>query len=143
MGRLTTRSRRSVFGRALLVFALLLAGPALGFGLLGWNSLQKEHAFRVFEMRTDARGAIARRVERIQKELAELRDRESTRHYYAFQDSHYPTDTQYARFAFQPSPLLQTNDERVLGWFQWELFGSGRTYGKPGWTNSEYFLRLM
>ena len=129
---MTTRTRRGVFGRALLVFALLLAGPALGFGLLGWNSLQKEHAFRVLEMRTDAKEAIARRVELIQRQLAVVRDRESARHYYAFQETHYPTDMQqYAGYAFQPSPLLRSKDDRVLGWFQWELYRGGRTYGRP------------
>ena len=142
MGRLTTRTRRSVFGRSLLVFAFLLAGPALGFGLLGWNSVQRDHTFRVHEMRTDAQEAVSRRVDSIARLLTTLRDRESTRHYYEFQDSHYPVDTQYAQYAFRPSPLAQTADPRVLGWFQWELYGAGRTYGKPEvWPRSAHAFR--
>ena len=46
---------RQFLRRPLLLFALLLLGPAIGFSLLGWDSVRQEHAFRLDESERTAR----------------------------------------------------------------------------------------
>ena len=52
------RRRRHVLRKPLLLFALLLLGPALGFSLLGWNSVVQEHEFRLRDMEREKRSSL-------------------------------------------------------------------------------------
>ncbi len=133
MGRLNAgaRRRRGALGRPLLLFALLLLGPAVGFCILGWNSVVREHQFRVREMHRGAQDVLKQRLDAAAVDLERLRATEAKRHYYEYQDAYLPRDQVVQSLGFQESPLNRAPaDARVIGHFQWELFG-GRAYGTP------------
>ncbi len=125
MGRLKTppATRSGLVKRSLLVFAVLLLGPAAGFGALGWNSLQREHEFRERDMNRTARDVLSARLRETVTELEQLRDRESRRHYYEYQGEFLPREQTVKTLSFQRSMLNAAPSERhFVGWFQWELF---------------------
>ena len=123
--------RRGALGRPLLLFAVLLLGPAVGFCILGWNSVVREHQFRVREMHRAAQDLLVKRVQDAAIELERLRHREETRDYYEYQTEYLPRDQVTATLGFQKSALnREPADPRIAGWFQWELHATG-IYGKP------------
>ncbi len=124
MGRVN--AGRHLQRRPFLVFAVLLLGPAIGFCLLSWNSVRQEHTFRLREMDRVAQDVLQQRLDATVADLDRLRTVEEQRHYYEFQDRFIPREIQYESFAFQDNALTdRSGDERVLGWFQWELGAKG------------------
>jgi signal transduction histidine kinase len=132
MGRVSRRApRRSALRRPLLLFAVLLLGPAAGFCLLGWKSVVREQRFRVREMQRSAQDLLQRRLDDAVGELERIRQREDARDYFEYQAEYLPPDQVTPTLGFQKSPLDRApEDPRVAGWFQWELHG-GRVYGRP------------
>ncbi|MDJ0522033.1 MAG: HAMP domain-containing sensor histidine kinase [Planctomycetota bacterium] len=132
MGRLSTGPARrgGALGRPLLLFAVLLLGPAAGFCVLGWNSVVREHGFRVREMHRAAQDLVAKRLRDAALELERIRLVEEKRHYYEFQDAYLSRDQVVETLGFQESALNRAPaDPRIRGYFQWELF-SKQTYGR-------------
>ena len=133
MGRLSTRSpaRRGRLRRSLLLFAVLLLGPATGFSILGWNSVVSQHEFRVREMHTGASDVLVRRMSAAAADLDLLRRAEDARQYYEYQERYMPKGQTAGALLFQESALARKpSDPRVLTWFQWELY-DGKAYGRP------------
>jgi len=134
VGRLsaTPVRRRGALGRPLFLFAVLLLGPAAGFCILGWNSVVREHGYRVREMHRAAQDLVARRLHDAATELERIRQREEKRHYYEYQDAYLPREQVVETLGFQESPLNRAPaDPRIVGYFQWELFGGKKAYGRP------------
>lgn len=134
MGRLApgAGARRSVLRRLLLLFAVMLLGPALGFCVLGWQSLDREHQVRLRDVQAEAVALLDARAQEIVEALERLRFREEARAYFEYQDAFLPLERGDAALAFQQSPLLQAPVDPLLrGWFQWELYGDGVVYGEP------------
>lgn len=134
MGRLRTpsASRRGLLRRPLLIFAVLLLGPATGFCILGWRSLEREHDVRVFKMERAAQDVLQQRVGLAAAALERTRERESRRHYYEYQSEFLPREQVASTLAFQSNQLKEeTADPYVVGWFQWELFGRHGPSGSP------------
>ncbi|MDA1193749.1 MAG: HAMP domain-containing sensor histidine kinase [Planctomycetota bacterium] len=133
MGRVAKnrRRRRGVLGRPLLVFALLLLGPAIGFCVLGWESLANEQAFRVRDMHRGAQELLTRRINDAAIELERIQAVETGRDYYQFQREYMPQEQVAAQLGFQHTELNRPSvDSRVRGWFSWELHGK-RIYHRP------------
>jgi signal transduction histidine kinase len=134
VGRLSSSSasRKGLLRRPLLVFALLLIGPAVGFCILGWNSLKREHQYREREMHRTAQDVLTARLRDAVAELERLRERESRRHYYEYQGEYLPREQAGETVSFQRSALNAIPAEPyVLGWFQWELFEESNTQSTP------------
>jgi signal transduction histidine kinase len=113
--------RRGILQRPVLLFGLLLLGPAVGFCLLGWDSVVREHEFRVREMERTAREVADAEVRTAATDLDALRDREGRRSYFEYQAQYYPQEAASQGLFFQSSALNRPpEDPRVLGWFQWE-----------------------
>jgi signal transduction histidine kinase len=134
VGRLRTAStaRRGLLRRPLLVFALLLLGPAVGFCVLGWTSLEREQRYREREMHRAAQDVLTARLRDAAAELERLRQREARRHYYEYQDVYLPREQAGVAVSYNESPLNRgPTDPYVLGWFQWEYFDRSGTVGVP------------
>ncbi len=129
MGRVTRSSHRRPRGladRPFVLFGLLLLVPAVGFGLLGWRSVERERDAHAREIASEARDVVERRLQDVAAGLRTLEARESDRPYYAYQSQFAPEETIFQQLDFQPSPLTKApEDPRVLGWFQWELGAKG------------------
>lgn len=126
---------RQLFGRSLLLFGLLLLGPAVGLSIVGWRSVQQEHRFRLAEMERTAGDALGRRLNEAARLLEDLRRQEGERPYYHYQERFLSADTALSetggQYAFQTSPLVrERRDRRVVGWFQWRV-GPRGPYGTP------------
>jgi signal transduction histidine kinase len=114
------------------VFGILLLGPAVGFCLLGWRSLEREHSARLREDDALARSVLDQRLTEVREEVERVRRREELRPYFEYQDSFVPLAGDGSALVFQPSPLLAPAPEPfVLGWFQWELYENQALYGGP------------
>ena len=134
MGRLraTPTRRRGTLGRPLFLLAVLLLGPAAGFCILGWNSVVRENGYRVREMHRGAQDLVAQRLRDAATGLERIRQREEKRDYYEYQDAYLPREQVVETLGFQESPLnVAPADPRILGYFQWELFGGKKAYGRP------------
>lgn len=128
MGALT---RKTLSERPFLLFGLLLLLPALGFGLLGWRSLERERAAHEREVANEAHDVVERRLDAVAGELEALALREGERPYFVYQPEFAPEGTVFQQLDFQPSPLTRApEDPRVLGYFQWEL-GSKGVFSTP------------
>lgn len=128
MGRVgkATTGRRGLLRRPMLLFGLLLLGPAVGFSLLGWQSVLRERDLRERELVEEARELVDARLDRIAHELDAVRSREEARPYFAYQDQFAPEEMLLQNVGFQPSPLTKVpEDPLVLGWFQWERGPTG------------------
>ncbi|MDF1700135.1 MAG: HAMP domain-containing sensor histidine kinase [Planctomycetota bacterium] len=133
MGRLSggRPRRRGILGRPLLLFAVLLLGPAAGFCVLGWNSVVREHVFRVREMHRGAQDLLARRMHDAVVELERIRLAETDRDYFEYQSEYLPQGQVTQQLGFQASTLNRASaDSRILGWFSWELH-RGKAWNKP------------
>ena len=133
MGRLSPRSpaRRGRLRRSLLLFAVLLLGPAAGFVTLGWNSVVGQQSLRVQKMHAGSFRALSQQMRAAVTDLGRLAGKESARHYYEYQERYMPKGQAAGGLLFQQSELARTpSDPRILGWFQWELF-RGKAYGRP------------
>ena len=133
MGRLSSKrpSRRGILGRPLLLFAVLLLGPAAGFCVLGWKSVSREHEFRRLEMQRAARDVLTQRIGAAQRALDRVRMVETERNYYEYQEMHLPQGQVTAQLAFQKSELnVAPTDPLIQYWFSWELIG-GRLPATP------------
>ena len=114
--------RGGLVGRAVLLLALVMVLPAVGFSLLGWRSLGREHAVRVLEMGRLAEETLGRRVGALRDDLERIRAREGPRDPTVWQDQHLPRSFEEISLAFQSTPLVPSPAEPLLrGWFQWEL----------------------
>ncbi len=128
---MSSRRRRGLLGRPLLLFALLLLGPAAGFCILGWNSVVREHEFRVREMHRTAQDLLTQQMKRAVAELDRLRVVETGRDYYQYQAEHLPQGQVTQQLGFQTSELNRASRDPLLsGWFNWELH-RGQIYGTP------------
>ena len=133
MGGLTRNRplRRGILGRPLLLFAVLLLGPAAGFCVLGWKSVTREHAFRTLEMHRAARDVLGRRMGDAQAELERVRRHERERDYFEYQRMHVPKGQVAAQLGFQSSELAREPTEPLIAfWFSWELI-NGKVYNNP------------
>ena len=120
------RRGRGLGQRPFLLFALLLLLPALAFGLLGWNSVLREHSLAEREAAREAEDVVERRVDEVADDVWAIEAREAQRPYFHYQRLYAPEGTTFQQLDFQPSPLLKAvDDPRVLGWFQWELGAKG------------------
>lgn len=114
-------SPRRLLGRTLGLFALLLLIPALGFGWMGWRSVEREHQFRLDSLAQRARSAVARRVDEVVIDLERLRQRESLRPWYEWKSVYVPGSLTYETVAFQRNTLAdKATDPRIRGRFEWE-----------------------
>lgn len=106
--------------RPLLVFGLMLAGPAAALGWLGWDGLSREDRLRRHEAAADAREAAERLVREEALSLQVIDRREQTRPYYHYQPRFMPEDVMTASGpALVESPLLKpADDPRIVTWFQ-------------------------
>jgi signal transduction histidine kinase len=112
--------------RPLLLFGLLLVGPAAGISLAGWRSLRSEERVRLEATEREAEDALEDRVEESVAALESIRAAEEARPYFEYQTEYLPQDTLVANWGLQRSPLTKgPQDPRVLGWFQWERGGKG------------------
>jgi signal transduction histidine kinase len=128
VGRLSavTRTRRGLLRRPILLFGLLLLGPAVGFCLLGWRSVEREADARRKDAVREASQILARRVDAVVADLEAIRRVEETRPYYEYQAEYVPPEGTATNAAVQASPLASPPaDPRVLGWFQWESGAKG------------------
>ena len=118
---------REFLRRPLLLFALLLLGPAIGFSLLGWNSVRQEHEFRQIDADRTAQDVVSRRVAALAEDLELLGVREASRDYYEYQRRYMPQQQiALQQLAFQENALAGPGeDPRIIGRFQWELAPSG------------------
>ncbi len=124
MGRLSRKRplRRGILGRPLLLFAVLLLGPAAGFCVLGWKSVVREHEFRTLEMHRVARDVLGRRMADAATELERVRRREHERDYFEYQRMHLPKGQLTPQLGFQRSELSREPGESLIAfWFSWEL----------------------
>ena len=126
-----TPARRGRLRRSLLLFAILLLGPAAGFSILGWNSVVHQHQYRLRGMEQAAYDLLRRRMGAAAGNLDLLARKENARHYYEYQERYMPKGQAAGGMVFQESELARApTDPRILGWFQWELY-DGKTYGTP------------
>jgi signal transduction histidine kinase len=146
-------SARSPFRRTLLVFGLLLIGPAAGLAWLGWRSLLTEERARRAEATTAARDAAERTASLGAAFLEEVRRTEEKRPYYHYQPRFMPEDVKAAGGpAFVESPLVgraQRAADEPGAWFQWttttgrvigpEVFASGGTGAEVRATLAEVY----
>ncbi len=128
MGRVG-RSRLRM-GRWLPLFAFLLLAPAAGFCYLGWRSVLQEDAIRHKTMQDESSVTCLRRIRALVNELERIRNEQSDRHYYEWQDEYLSQDVVSDTLAFQITQLAAPPKSPIMaGWFQWELFPEGRVYG--------------
>jgi signal transduction histidine kinase len=124
-------ARRGRLRRSLVLFALLLLGPAIGFSILGWNSVVHQQQYRVAEMHRNAYDVLAQRMRAAVSDLDLLARKENARHYFEYQERYMSKGQTAQGLMFQESELAHAPaDPRVLGWFQWELY-DGKAYGRP------------
>ncbi len=120
------RRARGLAERPFLLFGLLLLLPALGFGLLGWHSVQRERQLQTREAASEAEDVLEARLRIEAADVRAIEARESERPYFTYQQQYAPEETAFQQLDFQPSPLTKPSDsERVLGFFQWELGSKG------------------
>src|SRR5438034_1247357 len=112
--------------RPLLVFGVLLIGPAAALAWLGWRSVESEDRLRHNEAWSEARQAADRAVAGEAQRLEDLRRAEEKRPYFHYQARFMPADIVAVNGpAFVESPLAAdadpAGDPRSAGWFQWSL----------------------
>ena len=102
------KRRRHVLRKPLLLFALLLLGPALGFSLLGWESVVQEHEFRLRDMERTAKDVVEQRIAGAAESLDRIRTVERNRAYYEYQSEFMPAEVAYGDVTFQKSSLARS-----------------------------------
>ena len=134
--------RRPVLRHPLLVFGLLLVGPAAGRTWVAHGSVRAEWRVKRAEAESEARLLVERAISAEVEALEAVRRREEKRPYFHYQQRYMPEDLVTTNGAvFVASPLNDApEDPRVLGWFQWSL-GSRGAYGPDVFGPSAAALR--
>lgn len=128
MGRLSAKSprRRGILGRPLLLFAVLLLGPAAGFCVLGWKSVVREHEFRRREMYRHAEDVLQRELRTAGVAIENIERVETARDYYEYQRTFMPSGQVSQQLGFQRSKLNEEpSNPMIRFWFSWELLETG------------------
>ena len=119
---------RGPLRRPLVLFGILLIGPAAGLAWIAWQSVLKEDRARTTEALGVARDAVHRAATLGGAWLEDIRAQEEKRPYYHYQARFMPEDVKASGGpAFVESPLATPAAEGARGplaWFQWTTTGA-------------------